>query len=378
MSLKIDYTELFENFIHNHSLSFRSNYCGLVEGELGIILLMVWKYLTTRKCYYLEIAINQVNLSIDKYKDDSSLGYGLAGLAWIINLMYKNNLLDSQLGEDWLDEADKKLKKSFYTKLKNNDIDYFKGASGIFFYFLHAHGDDILINDYLLFIDKKIKKNDWATLIPLQDGSFAKTINLGVPHGLCGLILLLLQVKEETNLDVNNLIYKIAIKLLSYKTEGNAYDFAAHIWLEKKPKDNQATVLAWCYGDLSIGYAFYKAGMMINSHDLLLEGQKILDKTLHRIDCIENDFTFCHGYPSIYYIYYKLYTLSKKTQFLSASEEWMQKAKNIFETEIKNPSKLDFSFLQNASLFYGFPGFFLSLFSISNNEFSCWDKCLLL
>lgn len=372
----VDYTFFCNSVISNYRSPNRLNHCGLVDGEMGLVLLAVSEYFRTNNCYFLKRALDSINVFVNDELVHYSLGYGLTGLAWVTHLLQKENLIDDESVEEWLNDVDIALEKEFYLKLSDNNIDYFNGASGILFYFLHARNNITLINNYFTFLHNKTKSKDWSTSVRLK-GILYKYINLGVPHGLCGLLLLLLQAKEK-NIDVDQLIYCMIEELLSYKIAGSHYHYPPHFWIGKMPDYNPKIGLAWCYGDLSTGYAMYKAGVMLNNQEILREGIEIVEKTLSRTDCIDNDFTLCHGYPSIFYIFYKLYQITNDSKFLFAFELWQSKAKTTFEQGLRTPNKFNVNFWGNASLFYGFPGFFLPLLSSGNTNFNYWDKCLLL
>ena len=378
MRNKINYQACCNFIIGSYKSQNQLNHCGLVEGEAGFVLLTMFEYYRTNNYRFLELAIDSINSFVSRDEINNSLGYGLAGLAWTVYLMKSEGLLEESIVERWLNDIDKILEKDFYIKLSNNNFDYFDGASGILFYFLHSRNNTLLIRDYLSSLDSKAKRKDWSTSIHFG-GSLYKCINLGVPHGLCGLLLLLLQIKEK-KIDVDWLIHYLVRELMSYKTTDSFYYFGPHFWIERTPNYKPKNVLAWCYGDLSSGYAIYKAGLMLYNSELLREGMTILKGTLVRMDCVDNNFTLCHGYPSIFYIYHKLYQMTNEQKFLAASKQWQKRARMVFEQEIRSPNKINANFFMNGSLFYGFPGFFLSLFSVDNKVkiLDSWDKCLLL
>jgi len=205
---------------------------------------------------------------------------------------------------------------------------------------------------------------------------------LGVPHGITGIILILLSIKEKNivNLNFDSLIHYFVTKLFENENINNSeYYFAPTI--RSDSNNYSRSVLAWCYGDLTSGYAIFKTGLLLNEEKYINIGLKILKDTTRRNDNHDEKLSLCHGYPSILCVYDELYRKTDDLVFYEAAKKW----KVLIYDELidafarKNYKNKDiYSFCKNTSLFQGFPGLMLSILTNKDDKINEWKKCLLL
>lgn len=253
---------------------------GIVQGEAGLALCYFYLFKTTNKNCYFEKMHKILDNLIDHVKNDYSLGYGLTGLCWMVDLM-KNEIEGS---EGWLGDANNILLKKTDILLQQGNLDFFQGAVGMLFYFLTQNNTTTyisLLENLLKIIDEKIRKNDWE-IKSFRGDKWVFEINLGVPHGMNGILLFLLLIKEKNILKVDEQILKLAELLLSYqRTNPEKCYFPSKIvegneWLD--------SCIGWCYGDLTVGYALLKTGVLFNIKEYENISLSILRNTIDRDD----------------------------------------------------------------------------------------------
>ena len=99
-----------------------------------------------------------------------------------------------------MEEIDWLIEKEYNLSLSKNDMDYFQGASGYMFYFMmtkRCKRIDQLIAQYIQQVNENFEKNDWYTPFYLKDANPVMVVNMGTPHGMTGILLLLLIVFEN-------------------------------------------------------------------------------------------------------------------------------------------------------------------------------------
>jgi lantibiotic modifying enzyme len=371
--------KILDEYIANYQC--KDNKIGIVTGESGLVLLLAQLYCYTNNEKY----CGQMNLLLDRITEkndvDYSLGYGWCGFAWILLQIKKLNIKEDI--DEWLNDLDAVLEKEFYLMLNSSNLDYFEGASGVLFYFMEkgAVTPNIceMANAYISHISNKIKTSRWEEdIFNPETRQMCKVINLGVPHGITGLLLMLLIIHKNKTADCQNTIKQLIDVLLSFeiKDANIGCRFASRIINGiKNPND-----VAWCYGDLMIGYGILKAGFLLNNNDYMSYGEILLTETLKRKNHHDDHLILCHGYTSLSHVYNCVYQLTGEKCFRQQAEKWQQASILSFENSYhKNMNLVKYNyFKQDASLFFGFSGFFMSLLDWEYNANNQWKNCLLI
>jgi len=373
------YSNILDNYLANY-ISLDDKF-GIVTGESGLVLLLAQLYHYKKNQKYL----HQMDLLIDKItakkKSDFSLGYGWCGFAWVLFQIEKLKILENI--NEWLIELDFIIEKEFWLMMNNENLDYFDGASGLLFYFLEKDESSDKINKmvdaYIKSVTEKIENNNWEKedFDPLEK-KYCKTINLGTPHGIPGLLLITLLIHQNKLYDCQNIINQLIDVLLLFKTkdENLEYNFPSRII------DGRKTIsdMAWCYGDLMIGYGILKAGYLLNDDSYKNYAMEILTESLTRGNQRKDNLILCHGYTSLSHIYKSIFKMTGDSRFKVRSEYWQKASIDFFEKSHYhnlNPDKYE-EFKQDPSLFFGFSGFFLSLLAWEYGDNTEWINCLLL
>lgn len=358
-------------------------FSGLVDGKCGLILLYSQLYSLSNNTFYLDKLYKEIDIIMDTIPDNYSLGYGVAGIAWTINCIKDTQVFHET--NDWFSEVDPLLETEYFKNIREGNIDYFEGAMGILFYFLDKGDYPIgkmkdLITEFCNYISTLQNKESWVQLkYNRKENIFYNSINLGVPHGITGVLLILLLIKEKTAIDIDPLIEKIINLILSFEILDN-YFCHFPLTYEKAEINGQIfSTIGWCYGDLMISYAIYKAGILLGKTDYSEYGIRILTETTYRINHYKEKLVLCHGFTSLSYIYNQIYYRTQNEIFKNRSLYWNNEAIDLFLLRYKRHKKgMKDDFFEDASLFMGYPGYFLSLISWGNNNMDNWTSCLLL
>lgn len=348
---------------------------GLVCGEVGVLLCLHSLFKITKEDKYLDEMYETLNLLIEKFDNDFSLGYGISALTWMLELTEQKALLGDQI-----DELDEILEREFFLLIDKNNLDFYNGALGLLFYFSQKVAYerlDILISYFENRVNLNIEMGDLYSSFREKDGSVSTVINMGTPHGITGILLMFLVLKEKGYTNLDHAIRKLSNFLLGYCSASNLRPFFPSIIR----RNGQYTFgrIAWCYGDLMGAYAILKTGILLNEDQYIQIGYKMLRSVSNSTDYLKSDLCLCHGHASFAHIYQNAFHLTGKEEFLQLAINWQDRTKKLFEikfTEYLQKQSLDKIF-ENPSLFVGFSGVFMSLLTWETGECE-WTKCLLI
>jgi hypothetical protein len=377
------------NFKANSKYNY-SDY-GVVEGFSGLILAVLELYEKTKD----DSLLDYLNELLDTYDEKINIhdfGYGSVGFLWILDIINKKGFIDNT--NDYYNYLEPVLIYEFKKKIYANNVDYFDGAVGILFYFLSKDNADLkilqsLVDQFVNRILKTIKEDGWYKYeLYKPTGKLRKVINYGVPHGITGIVLILLKIKEKNYRIDDNLIKEMVnylikgelIHFVEFKTV--THYFPTQLIFNDSNKFS-ISGLAWCYGDLMAGYAILKAGKILKNDDYYNYAIKILENTLLQEYVHTQKLVLCHGYTSLSHIYIKIFQITGIDIFLQKADYWEKVAKKEFLDSYKQFQESGYlgDYFENPSLFFGFPGFILSVLKWekgNQSEKEDWLDCLLL
>ncbi|WP_106831616.1 lanthionine synthetase LanC family protein [Parabacteroides pacaensis] len=360
----------------------QNKFSGIVEGKCGLILLYAQLYQIYKEEYYLKKVYELTDHIMETNLNNYSLGYGVAGIAWTINSLKDFKLFANM--DDWFIDVDQFLEQEYFNAIQNNNMDYFEGAAGILFYFLERKNFsldkmDKYIKNFCDYIRVRLNQKDWIELkFDRKRNEYYKVMNLGVPHGLTGILLILLLIKEKTPFNTNYLIMEVINLIFSFEIKSSPY--ICHFpYIYKNDNTKVFSTIGWCFGDLMVGYALLKAGIILRNEYYFHYGEKILIDTIPRENQFKEKLILCHGFTSLAYIYENVYYKTKNNIFKTRSIYYQKKSIELFEVRYqKYIYDNNDIFFKNPSLFAGYSGFFLSLLSWNYNHVNNWLNCLLL
>lgn len=364
---KSEYAKYIENYyIKNLHNKINSN-------EIGATLMCGAYYFYTKNNIYNNYTCELIDPLLENIDSDYSFRYGWAGIIWLTYNLKKTDLLSN--ANELTTYGVELLSSKLEGIINANYLDYFSGAGGIINCLIEIDSfSDKLALLWINNIKEKLKYNSFkAWRLASDDEKNENKLNLGVPHGLVGYLLIALKLKQVTDIKLDDLIIALTKKLLSHQSASYKYHFPAYI---KENNRESPSVLAWCHGDLMAAYAILKAGLVLNNSEFKNIGLKILKECTLRNDIFPNNLTLCHGTTSVAYIFYKTYLLTNDKDFEWPYKKWKNISNEIIENQFKDYEN-NKSFFEDSSLFTGISGFILANLTMDNKISSEWDSCLL-
>lgn len=364
---------------------------GIYRGISSQILFFSVLYLKTReeKYYYklAELLSQSIDL-VDVMKGDVSFSSGLSGWAWTINYLNSKKIIN---GNDLLNHFDEIIFQEYLNMISSGNFDPINGAVGICNYYFQEvknHNKIEILIDNLYDLFKSDSKYKVFSRKHKTEDKFI--IDLGLAHGIVGYIYFLNKcIANNIKTKVCENLSKVCFEILHFSNQsfvlsGSHYPYFVNVDGNKFVKDEQKSRLAWCYGDLSILFTLLSTSNQNSAVNILNQ----LNDSIGRLevnDTLSYDNGFCHGSSGIAYLYWKIFSKSKKKQFEVVSNHWITEIIN----ETKNYTSLeeykflvdDFDnrkFKECNYLLEGSVGLALVFFTILNPKFSTWDRCLLL
>lgn len=317
--------------------------------------------------------------------------FGKAGYCWFFNYLYRQNFL-SQKDCEFLCTEDRGLAQSSLVLLKNNNYDFLHGATGIFYYLLYSRNEEIFqfFRRYFSLINQLIKEGDTKRVLPLYDFKTGRLneaqVNLGLAHGIASILKFAIQCYKQ-NIEADS-AYEVAINIIDFYIENkNRYSTKSYFpysvdFNDPVPSNSR---LAWCYGDLGIGYTLYQSGLIFNSPEAKDFAIEILTHSAlrHSVEDTQiRDAGICHGSSGVAHIYNRLWNFTKLPVFREACDYWIEKTISLscYQDGIAGFKKYDpltSSYKNDCGLLEGVSGIGLVLLSYLTNDFS-WDYYLML
>lgn len=234
----------------------------------------------------------------------------------------------------------------------------------------------------------------WPSIIEI--GSNAIGFNLGLAHGIPGIVLFLRKMFiDNISVEKTRELIKGAVRfLLSQMHLPSPQGGAVFYDVCDLEYDGEDSRLSWCYGDLGIAYAFVLLSQTegLDCYELKDVGLRIFRSTTHRVtlrDARVCDAGLCHGCFGISHIYNRAFHLVGEPFLLDMALYWFQEG-----LKMSNNTRQDYGgFLltcfsddddpksvdgYNLSFQTGIAGIGLALLAGIEPEIPSWDYFLLL
>ncbi len=333
-------------------------------------------------------------------------GIGLAAVCMSNNFLRYNSFLKS-VNDVIVSFVDEKLKfLKTVPELKEEYYDVMYGLSGIAnYHMLFLNSQEMIIRlklivEYFISLckDKLIDNRyypgftlDTTSSIFIQNKQSKYYINLGLSHGITGILLVLVKSYMKgicLNGHVQAIKYLKDIILNNYIVNAtNRKYWPASVRFynnsNKMMYEEGYTRDAWCYGTPGVAYVMLKTSDMLDDKYLrTIATNAMLDSLKYQDGAISP--TFCHGYAGLLYLANKFYMSTKFAKFKVCQEKLVHKilafydSKNIFgfkDIDIVNSEKC---YIDDFGLLSGSIGIMLSLMAIYYERKTPWDVAFLL
>lgn len=394
---KIIESKLHE-FAHYLIANNGNEHINLVNGAAGEILFLCYysRYFKEEKISpAIYIRLNNIINSINSGNQHPTLAGGLCGINWLLEHLVKEEFIDFNLNELY-EDSDDYLNNYMIHFIQNKNYDYLHGALGIANYFLNRN--TIKTTNYLInFIkglaaiaseDKEKEAFGFKSIITNTGNPFW-AYNFCLSHGMASIIYFLQKCLLFDPFKCEKEIYMLLIGLQNffYKNQNDMTHYNSYFptWLDNVNGVNNARI-AWCYGDVGIGVTFINYGVNHSNVKNIVYGTEILTKTLTRKDVITEkivDAGICHGSSGLSMIYERAYALTKKKEFLKASDYWLNIALNQSDHSdgicgYKSYAGAERGFINETGLLEGISGVGLVFLSKLDKNLGNWKNILMI
>lgn len=312
---------------------------------------------------------------------------GAAGLSFTVDYLQKNNFIDFDIDLEFKD-LDKYLFDEALAQIEKDNIDYLHGAMGVFHY-LSLREQTPIVSKYLNSLsikicDKAIHTKDGIYFCNTGLERLTKNdVDLGLAHGLCGILLLLIQAwpflnnKPQVEVIIElgvQYIIKHELPVNFPDEEFSFFPFALALDTNEISRINRS---AWCYGDLNQVLLLYRAGKLLGSNKYTAMADRIGLQQIQRKSVgstLSTDTHFCHGSAGLAQFYKCLYTETLDYRYYKAYEYWIEETISLVDNEIET----DKYATNPVSLLEGWAGVALVLTEYIANEKLPWAKAFLL
>lgn len=301
-NLTLNFRKIIEQFlIELYTIHIDDSSIYLLSKNL-INFCMILNELSIPKSIKKDIIIQLIKNKKFYFDNTNSLFYGLPLLSLLIynnkQLFFDNEydkyqeIIVSEISEQAID---------YSGEMKN--FEYIKGLSGTINYllFIKNHEPYYFEKYYIKLYNESIQR---LIDFVLSDSIFKEPINLGLSHGISGILLIV------------SLVYKNYDNVLLRKGLYKILDFLIHIDLNQSPLpsiiDDKTNIYAkvrpsWCYSELGVYHS-----IIISSNFLGLYSISYIykNKIINLINNIEDykiiSSNFCHGYSGVL-VFNKIY-----------------------------------------------------------------------
>lgn len=322
-----------------------------LDGDLGVLIFYATMYKYGKEETYKEKAkklLEKLLTVFSDYELPSGFLEGFEGILYTVQYLHKCNIIeDTQIVEDLEEYLLQTLKMDFNT----NNYDPLHGSIGKLLYFINSESKskeevEEIVNLFLESLYKNREEED-QNIFWYDSYEKGQMVNLGTAHGITGVLIFLLRLKELEfkNPILDTLIEGILKSLNSYKSDiPNTSKYPNFVTKEKSRSVNINTRLGWCSGDLGISYALLYASKVLKRGDLkkeVVEMMKSIISTListSKLDHYEEysffDTGFCHGISGITYMLQKMNNELKSPQIDKRIGFWKEQLITNLEKQL--------------------------------------------
>ncbi len=322
----------------------------LLTGKLGVILYLLSLYENTKESVYLDKIAELLEIIFENCDENtennlysnSSLSQGISGLGYVLSVLIKSKILDSEFGRQ-IDTISEVVYERTLKMISENNFGYFNGAIGNLFFLLSVNDNE----KASAIIDVLFERSNTDTHLfntEIND-LHADGMNLGLNHGYLSTIKILLDFSknDDKSVSIINKCLKTILTNLDYDylVEGVHVFKPYRIYEENNTlKKHQNNRLCWSNSDLSFSYILHKAGIILNNTNYteLAEtiGKETTKRRVFQNTGIEN-YHFCQGSSGVTQLYQGLFQQNPKLSYKESHGYWLDRTISYLESEKENP-----------------------------------------
>lgn len=372
------------------------NALGLLGGRTGLAVFFFEYFQLTRNIKYLNFASKIMSNVLDRIDSFHNYAFasGICGVLWTTQRYINAGLLDED-GDKLLGNFDDTLTEFAIQELEHGRYDYLHHSLGVLLYLIERFqetNNKARVKNAIMRITFQLEKcavyenthiKWFDNFSKISSGYEINRYNYGLAHGLPSIISILITLLESGIEDdrINKLI-KGACSFVA--TKKRSAELSKSLFANTSVNEFENSRLAWCYGDLGVGFSLLKAGVVLEDIHLFELGNEIGLHSLFRThpdDTRVVDACLCHGAAGISMIFRRYFHLTKNHKYLKQSEFWLNHALSMGS---QGRGLAGYTFwiedhmTSNSSLLMGTAGVGLSMISSLSEKTTWWERCLLL
>lgn len=387
-----------------------------LEMDLSVLIFEATYYRYSKKEKYKEKALllfNHFKKVFTNIEYHNGFLEGFEGIFWMVDYLKKSNIIED---DSLLDDLVPYFIESLEIDLEHNNFDVYHGSINKLNHIINSNkfsleSKENFVNIFLDNLYKTKTENEigvfwYGEVYDDQKGIMKKIegVNLGIPHGLPGLLIFLVRLKElnfkHSKLEL--LIQGILKTILNSKNKIiQDSHFPDELYILNYGKEfYRSSRLAYCYGDLGIAYAVLYTSKILGKPELKTEIIATIEVLKNRlvtnssIDVYEDyfflDTAFCHGLSGIVYMFSKINELLDDKEFKKRTAYWTSELLHNLEIQLaitppvyypdyKQPTdeKEEKYTVDEQSILAGYSGTGLVLLSLFYNKYDWSDFFML-
>lgn len=331
--------EIENNLFSNRD---RMSLAGLNDGILGYSLFYYRHHLLTNEeasfdkmIYFIEEALNRLNSDYKSHKVKEEI----VEIGIYLLFLLEKGLLDGEEIKETLDVFDGIIEDFVYSKIQIEDLDYTIGSlkAGVYFLKRNSKRSVVIIDVILDAIERLAIASDKGVYweFKLRNNEIPK-VELGLGHGISGVILFLLQSIELGYYEKRsrNLVHDALNFLISQKKESGVNLFAINAFENEYFDYNNLS-----YGDIGIGYTLLRSSEVLNVPFYKEVSLKVLkNAAAYRDDKRQfiKDANVVYGASGLYSFFNYIYKITNDKVFYEAKNYWFSKIIEFGEQDNDN------------------------------------------
>ncbi|RFZ85165.1 hypothetical protein DYU05_06075 [Mucilaginibacter terrenus] len=378
--------------IHENTAVLSTGHAGLMSGDAGLRLFTYQynKYFNQSLAVPVDATVLEDLVAVAYRLESATFCDGKAGVNWFFNYLNREDVI-SQDDLDFICDDNDEVAARAVEMTEYNNYDYLHGGTGVFYGLLYGepNKNKPYFDRFFSLLTNLVNESPGKDILPYfameEYGLKLGEVNLSLSHGISSVLKFCMECirRKVCTKDAGHLAAKIAEYLYQNHSDGSAGSYFTSI-ISGKP-DFSPSRMAWCYGDLSIGYILLQYGLLTGEHKFRKLALEVLHHTIQRRNYrneIVSDAGICHGTSGIAHIYNRLSTTYQLSEFESARDYWMdQTLIKIEGANWRDGYKKYNGYLkvheEDHALLEGSAGIGLVLLSHISSDFN-WDYLLML
>lgn len=367
---------------------------GLYSGTVGILIFFAYYARYSGEEEYQQIADEILEHCCEQISNGifyAPFSGGLSGMLYALNHLNECGFINIDLTDVHQGYSDF-LASHIKIFSENNKFDFMHEATGIAIYLLQYGNSSDLGNiaDYVKSLNHSAEHVNYTVKWLSDVNAERKMIyNIALSHGMSSIAIFLAQCVEK-NVEPyisTNLLTGVVQYILQQEIDPEKYgsSFASTSLEFEGPRRSR---MGWCYGDLGVSMALWKAGITLNNTLWKSKAIEVMDFAADRRNLgLDNvvDAGLCHGTAGIAQIFRRMYYNTGSDKFLSGSKFWIDETLKMAKwgkegaAGFKVWTEKPIDWINEYDFLKGIAGVGLALLaSQKDKEYSAWDKILLL